>query len=136
MDFSYVGGNDWGTDQIYAHNPVNYDDNDIFMTQPKIKKQLQWPVPKHRYPNPKMTPKFSVPVKMHKGHNEGFLGSKGESLQGFVDQYGNYPQITENMLIILLLVILIVMCTMIYSTVKQTCETMKLMASILASRRD
>lgn len=126
MDFSFVGGNDWGTDQIYAHTPLNYNDNDIFMTQPKIKKQLQWPTSRHQYPNPNMTPKFSEGTdKMHKEYEE-----------GFVDQYGNYPQITENMLIILLLVILVVMCTIIYSTVKQTCETIKLMTSILASRRD
>ena len=115
-----MGGNEFGTDQIFAHNPVNYNDNDIFMTQPKIKKQLQWPVPKHRYPDPKAVPRFSVPPPTQRK-------------ESFVDQYGNYPQITENMLIILLLVILIVMCTMIYSTVKQTCETLKLMASILAS---
>jgi hypothetical protein len=119
MDFSFMGGNEFGTDQIFAHNPVNYNDNDIFMTQPKIKKQLMWPVPKHRYPDPAVVPRFSVPPPQRE--------------EGFVDQYGNYPQITENMLIILLLVILIVMCTMIYSTVKQTCETLKLMASILAS---
>ena len=123
MDFSYTGGNEWGTDQIHAYNPLNYDDNNIFMTNNKINKQLQWPVPKHRYPDPKLEPKFSVPVnKKHAGREE-----------GFVDQYGNYPQITENMLIILLLVILIVMCTMIYSSVKQTCETLKIMVSILAS---
>lgn len=120
MDFSFMGGNEFGTDQIFANNPVNYNDNDIFMTQPKIKKQLRWPVPKHRYPDPKAVPMFSVP-------------SPPQHKESFVDQYGNYPQITENMLIILLLVILIVMCTMIYSTVKQTCETLKLMASILAS---
>lgn len=120
MDFSFMGEHEIGTDQIFAHNPVNYSDNDIFMTQPKIKKQLRWPVPQHRYPDPKAAPKFSMPPpQQHK--------------ESFVDQYGNYPQITENMLIILLLVILIVMCTMIYSTVKQTCETLKLMASILAS---
>ena len=119
MDFSFMGGNDFGTDQIFAHNPVSYGDNDIFMTPSKIKKQLQWPVPKHRYPDPKAVPVFSLPLP--------------QRMENFVDQYGNYPQITENMLIILLLVILIVMCTMIHSTVKQTCETLKLMASILAS---
>jgi hypothetical protein len=114
-----MGGNEFGTDQVFAHNPINYSDDDIFITQPKIKKQLQWPVPNHRYPDPKAVPMFSVPPPQHK--------------EDFVDHYGNYPQITENMLIILLLVILIVMCTMIYSTIKQTCDTLKLMASILAS---
>lgn len=122
MDFSFMGGNEFGTDQIFAHNPVNYRDNEIFMTQPKIKKQVRWPVPEHRYPNPESVPVFSVPHSKRK--------------EGFTDQYGNYPQITENMLIILLLAILIVICTMIYSTVKQTCETLKLMTSILASRKD
>ena len=124
MDFSYMGGNEWGTDQISSATPMNFNNNDIFMTQPKIDKQLQYPVPRHMYPNPRTQAKFALPPPRPQ--------SKG--MESFVDQYGNYPQITENMLIILLLVILVVMCSMIYSTVKQTCETIKLMASILASR--
>lgn len=116
MDFSYAGGNEWGTDQISSTSTMNYDMNDIFVTQPKIKKQLQWPDPKNKYPDPPLKAKLTM------------------KQEGFVDQYGNYPQITENMLIILLLVILIVMCAMIYSTMSQTCETLKLMTSILASR--
>lgn len=119
-----MGGNEWGTDQITSSTPMNYDMNDIFITPSKIKKQLQWPVPTHKYPNPEATAKFALPPQQ----------IPFPRTERFVDQYGNYPQITENMLIILLLVILIVMCTMIYSTVKQTCETLKLMASILASR--
>jgi hypothetical protein len=121
MDFSYMGGNEWGTDQILPSTPMNFNDSDIFMTQPVIDKQLRWPTPKHQYPHPEMQAKSTLPTNQ-------------SNVEGFTDNYGGYPQITENMLIILLLVILIVMCTMIYSTVKQTCEAIKLMTSILASR--
>jgi hypothetical protein len=116
MDFSYMGGNEWNTDQISSSTAMNFDNNDIFMTQPKIDEQLRWPAPTHQYPNPEMQMKYAPP------HD------------GYVTSGSVPPQITENMLIILLLVILIVMCTMIYITVKQTCEAIKLLTSILASK--
>lgn len=123
MDFTFPGGNSWGTDAIVASTPLDYDSSDLFITQPKINTQLEWPVRGHNYPNPKMSRKFRLPDPHP---------SRQTTKESFVSEYGTYPQITENMLIILLLVILIVMCTMIYSTVKQTCETMKLMAAMLA----
>ena len=126
MDFSYMGGNDFGTDQISSSTLMNYDMNDIFVTQPKINKQLQWPVPKHKYPDP--VKKEKLVMSRQKNKMEGFT-RYGSGLS----TYDDHNQITENMLIILLLVIVIVMCAMIYSTVKQTCETLKLMVSILAS---
>ena len=116
MDFSY--GNTWGTDSISTSTPMNYDSSDLFVTQPKIGKVLQYPAVGQKYPNPVMEKKAIMPP------------SKTE---GFVTDMRS-PDISENMLIILLLVVLIVLCTMIYSTVKQTCETMKLMAAILAQR--
>lgn len=114
MDFSAIGGAEWGTDQIYSNN---YGDNtDLFMTHPVIKKELSWPVESQKYPNPPVAPRYSMPVRS----------------EGFINSNGGYPPITENMLIILLLVILIVLCTMIYTTVKQTCDTLKLMTSMMA----
>ena len=118
MDFSYNGGYGFGTDQLASNNIMNFNDNEIFVTQPKINKQLQWPSPTHKYPDPHVSPKSTIP---HKQNMEGF------------NTHDTYPQITENMLIILLLVVLIITCTMIYNSVRQMNETLKLMTSILAS---
>jgi hypothetical protein len=114
MDFSYMGGNEWGTDQITPYTPINYGMDDIFVTHPKIQTEL-WNAPEK---NIKIDP----------------IIRQEPNIDFFTDQYDGYPQITENMLIILLLVILIVMCTMIYSAVNKTCEMLKLMTSAIISR--
>lgn len=123
MDFTFPGGNDWGTDTITASTPLDYDSGDLFITQQKINKNLEWPVRGHNYPNPEMSRKFRLPDPNP---------SRQTIKESFISDNNTYPLLTENMLIILLLVVLIVMCTIIYSTVKQTCETMKLMVAMLS----
>lgn len=105
MDFNVA--DNWTGDEIHASTPINYDVSDIFIAQPKIKKELDWPVKSYKYPVKK----------------ESFTQHREE----------RFPQITENMLIIMLLVILVVMSTMIYTTVKQTCETLRLLTAMMAS---
>jgi hypothetical protein len=117
MDFSYTGGNDWGTDQISSATSMNYDMSDIFVTQPKIDKQLRWPVPEYKIPDPRMEEKIKIPQK---------------NVEGFI---GDYTNITENMLILLLLIMLIIICSMIYSSVRETREMMKLLVSALEAKR-
>jgi hypothetical protein len=119
MDFSYMGGNVWGTDQVSSTTPMNYDMSDIFVTQPKIDKQLRWPVSEYKMPNPQIKEKIKIPKK----REEGFVVG------------GEYIHMTENMLILLLLIILIIICSMVYSSVRETREMMKLVVSILAAKQ-
>jgi hypothetical protein len=109
----------WGTDEITSYTPMNHDYSNLFYTDKKIKNEIQWP--KHTLNTPTQKPKPPLP-------------SNNSKIENFVDVYGNYPAITENMLIIMLLVILILMCASVYHTVKQTHETIKMLVSIIATK--
>lgn len=115
----------WGTDQIASSNLLDFDNKDIFLTESKIPMD-NMNFGSNKIPNP-FEFKPGMQAKISPPHQKG--------VEGF-SNYGKTPQITENMLIIILLVILIVMCTMIYSSVKQTCETIKLMVTILAAKKN
>lgn len=101
---------------------MNHDNSDLFYTESSIKKEAQWPKSQYRFPRaivnpaPALTPAPTKPVVV-----EGFVGQ--------------FNVLTENMLIILLLVIVVIMCTFIYNTLKQTCETMKLIMTVIMAKR-
>jgi hypothetical protein len=117
MDFSI--GNRLGTDEISSVNHMNYNDHEIFVTEPYIRREMEYPKPQYKFPDPPMKSKVLIAPR------------RPVLTEGF---YNPGPILSENNLIILLLVILVILCTMTYASVKQNAENIKLMAGILAAR--
>ena len=116
---STFAGSDWGIDEISPYNHgYSRSPSDIFITDSMINKEISLPKKEYKYP------------KISKNINS----SDHFSLEGMTDikPLINVPVLTGDNLIILLLVILIITTTLIHISVKQTCETVKLLASILA----
>jgi hypothetical protein len=111
MSFDYTGGLSWGTDEI-APTASDYNSHDIFVTPKKIKQELY---PTKKYPEPEVKMVAKLPV---------------EAFHGGVENV-EHLRITENMLIIMLLVILVVICGCMHSCAKHNSETMKLIVALL-----
>lgn len=115
MDFN-IG---WGTDQIVPTKPKDYGMYDIFQSHSDIKKQIQYP--KKTMPNPTIIEK---PNKTK--HKESFVSDILPNTQDF--------QLNEKTILIMLSIILIILCTVMYQSVKQTQETMKLLLALMIAQ--
>jgi hypothetical protein len=123
MDF----GLGWGTDEFIPTDISDYGMHDIHMSEKKIQQHVKYPV--HTFPESYIKPiSKKMPTMLPEVHDV----SKKISVEGFVDPY--MGSITEKTLIIILLVILVVMCTVIYQSIKQTQESIKLLLTIIATQ--
>lgn len=112
----------WGTDEISSATPMDYYTNDIFVREDDIKKAIEWPVSK--YPDPAMEKVATAPEGPPRA------GGFANYVEGFAD-----AKLTDNTLVIMLLVILVVLCTVMYNSIRQTQETIKLMLAIIVASR-
>lgn len=118
MDFE-IG---WGTDEIAPTRISDYGMYDIYMPEKKIQQHVKFPT--HKYPDPVIKPKLA-PVHVNK--NE-------QNIEGFVDAYGTGIPINEKTLMIMLLIILVVICTVMYQSIKQTQESIKVLLAIIVAQ--
>jgi hypothetical protein len=104
----------WGTDQIFSAPSAYNDTGNIFVTDEKVKKELSWPPRKQKHIIPQYLP-----------------------VENF--EHIRYPNIdnmlTENGVLMILLVILIIMCAMVYTTLKQTNDALIAITMMLNQRR-
>lgn len=118
MDFN-IG---WGTDEIAPVTIHDYGMYDNTMTNATIQKNIKYPT--HKYPDPKIQPSLVV---------DNLYQKQKKDVEGFVGTYNNDNDgiINEKTLIIMLLVILVILCTVMYHSIKQTQETMRLLLTML-----
>jgi hypothetical protein len=121
MDFSYIGGSSWGTDQFSPTTVSGVPAEQLFITQPNINNHLSWPVQRHTFPVPaqKKQPVQQAPATPKK--------------QSIVEQFANSEAISDDTLIIVMLAILIIICVCIYTNVRQSAENIKLLVTLLTA---
>jgi hypothetical protein len=119
MDFSF--NNSWGTDEVYSTTPMNYRASVPLYTESAIEKEVKWPVPKYKFPESQAPQKVKI--------------TKPQTKESFSLELPNNITITENMLILFMLIVLVVFCAVIYKTVKDTCETLKIVMSLLIAKK-
>ena len=119
MDF----GLGWGTDEIAPIHILDHGMYDMHMTEKKIHDQVIYPT--RKLPDPVIKPMMAAPVHVKPAT---------DTVEGFVDAYGAGIPINEKTLIIMLLVILVVMCTVMYQSVKQTQETVKVLLAVIIAQ--
>lgn len=105
MDF----GMGWGTDEIVP--VMHHDLYDMGMTHDKIQKQVKHP--KHKFPEPNISP-----------ITESFTAHEKTTI----------PSINEKTLIIILLVVLVILCIVMHQSVRRTQEQLNLILAILVSQ--
>jgi hypothetical protein len=148
MDFT---SNSWGTDEIStsmsSQHPIMSGE---FVNQSAINDVIAWPERGAKFPSPpkklsknqydrnmhynpinQLIPKKQTRRDIYARQNPAQTSTQREISETFTNFT---PELSENMLIIFMLAVLIFMCVMIYSTVKQTHETMTLLAGMMLSK--
>ena len=110
MDYSFTGSG-LGTDQIFTGTPLDY--GGVFVNNNKIKKDIKWPHESMNFPEVELKPKLSQKV-------DTFSNSKKTTFE-----------LTDDLLIMFLLVILVVVCSLIYNTTRQIADNVEMLKTLI-----
>ena len=111
MDYSFTGSG-LGTDQIFASTPLDYD-NSVFVNNNNIKKDIKWPHENMNFPEVELKPKLS------------------QKIDTFSNPKKTTFELTDDLLIMFLLVILVVFCSLIYNTTRQIADNVEVLKTLI-----
>ena len=119
MDFTYFGGNDWGSDQILPSTQFNFDDNALFSDAKKIEKALSWPPKSRKFPMPRGDLANALP---HKAQSR---------IEPFVDQ--GMPNLDT--MVLILLIAIVIICVSMYRSIEKIRGELSVLVVMMAGIR-